>query len=123
MRGQWCHGHGGRRDAHAGQHVDLVVDDQLLREAARLVGQAGVVLDDQLDLLACYRVAMLRHIQACSGFDLAAGGGLLARHGQHQADLEFLLGHHTGRAGGQGSQGQGLQKEAFFHQSLRVVDG
>ena len=41
-----------RRQAEAGEHVDLVVDDQLLREARVVSGDAGVVLDDQLDLLA-----------------------------------------------------------------------
>ena len=41
-----------RRDAEAGEHHDLVVDHQLLRQAARRVGHGGVVLHDDLDLLA-----------------------------------------------------------------------
>ena len=48
LRGDRRRGQRRRRDAEAGQHVDLVVDDQFLREAARHVGQAGVVLEDQL---------------------------------------------------------------------------
>ena len=43
--------------------VDLVVDDQLLRDALGDVGDAGVVLDDQLDLLAGDRVAVLLHVE------------------------------------------------------------
>ena len=50
----------GRRDAEAGEEVDLVVDDQLLREALGVVGHGAVVLDDDLDLLAGDRVAVLR---------------------------------------------------------------
>ncbi len=68
-----------RRDAEAGEHVDLVVHHQLLREALGHVRQAGVVLDDELDLLARHGVAVLRHVEPRRGLDLAAGGGLLAR--------------------------------------------
>ena len=53
-----------RRDAEAGQHVDLVVDHQFLRQAARGVGHRGVVLEDHLDLLAADLVAVLRHARA-----------------------------------------------------------
>ena len=49
-----------RRQAEAGQHGDLVVDDQLLRQPLGDVGHAGVVLEDHLDLLAGDRVAVLR---------------------------------------------------------------
>ena len=78
----------GRRDAEAGEHVDLVVDHQLLREAARGVGHGGVVLDDHLDLAAGDRVAVLRHVELDRRVDLPAGGGLLAGHRQDQADLD-----------------------------------
>ena len=41
-----------RRETEAGEHVDLVVDDHLLRDPPRRVGDAGVVLEDDLDLAA-----------------------------------------------------------------------
>ena len=44
LRGDRRGGHRRGRDAEAGQRDDLVVDDQFLRQAARLVGRAGVVL-------------------------------------------------------------------------------
>ena len=61
--------------------------------ARRLVtsGVRGVVLDDQLDLLAGHGVAVLRHVEPRGRFDLAAGGGLLAGHRQDQADLERVV--------------------------------
>ena len=49
----------GRRDAEAGDDADLVVDDQLLREALGVVGNRAVILDDDLDLLAGDGVAVL----------------------------------------------------------------
>jgi hypothetical protein len=39
---------------------DLVVDDQFLRDALGIVGNRGVVLEDELDLLAGDGVAVLR---------------------------------------------------------------
>ena len=41
-----------RREAEARDEGDLVVDDEFLRNALGHIGRAGVVLDDQLDLLA-----------------------------------------------------------------------
>ena len=93
-------------------HVDLVVDDQLLREALGVVGDAGVVLDDELDLLAGDGVAVLLHVELDGRLDLLAGRGLLAGHRQDEADLDRVL--RPGRAG-QGEQrrrGRGLQ-DAF----------
>ena len=56
------HCHGARREAGA-EEVDFVVDDQLLGQPLGVVGHAGVVADDQLDLLAgdaCRRAAPYR---------------------------------------------------------------
>ena len=84
--------------------VDLVVDDQLLREAAGRVGHAAVVLEDDLDLAAGDLVAVLRHAELDGGVDLAAGGRLRAGHRQDQADLDrpgvggMCQGHRQGRA-------------------------
>ena len=53
----------GRRDAKAGQEIHLVVDDQFLSDALGIVGNRGVVANDELDLLAGDHVAMLRHVK------------------------------------------------------------
>ncbi len=88
--------------------------------AMRLVtsGTTGVVLDDQLHLLARHRVAVLRHVQPGGGLDLFAGRGEGARHRQDQADLEGVLrqGHAAGRdeQGGKGS----LDQCSSFHGCL-----
>jgi hypothetical protein len=88
-----------RRDAEAGQRDDLVVDHQFLRQAARLVGHAAVVLDDDLDRLAAGLLAVLRHPQLDGGVDLAAGAGLLAGHRQDDADLHGVTLGQCGRRG------------------------
>ena len=77
-----------RRQAEAGEHVDLLVDDELLRDPPRRVGDAGVVLDDDLDLAAGDGVAVLRDVELDRGLDLLAGRRRLAGHRQDEADLE-----------------------------------
>ena len=79
---------GRRRDAEAGEHVDLVVDDQLLRDPPRRVGNAAVVLEDHLDLAAGDGRAVLRLPELDRRLDLLAGRRRLAGHGQDEADLE-----------------------------------
>ena len=68
-------------------------------------GDAGVVLDDQLDLAAGDGVAVLRHVELDRGLDLPAGGGRLAGHRQDQADLEGLAGLRQGAQGRAGDAG------------------
>ena len=62
--------------------------------AMRLVlsGTARIVLEDDLDLLAGDRRAVLRLIELHGGVDLLAGRGLLAGHRHDQADLDGVLG-------------------------------
>ena len=88
LRGDRRGGQRERREAEAGEHGDLVVDDQLLRDAPGRVGHAGVVLEDQLDLASGDRVAVLRQVEPGAGLDLPAGGGERAGHRQDQADLQ-----------------------------------
>ena len=78
---------------------DLVVDHQLLRQPLGDVGHAGVVLQDDLDLLAGDRRAVARLVELHRRVDLLAGRGLLAGHRQDQADLHRVL-----RVGGRGEQ-------------------
>ena len=79
-----------------GEDRDLVVDDQLLRQPLGDVGHAGVVLDDELDLLAGDRVAVLLHVELHGRLDLAAGRGERAGHRQDQADLHGVLRESAG---------------------------
>ena len=92
LRGERRHGERGRRDAEAGDEIDLVVDDQFLRDALGVVGHRAVVLEDDLDLLAGDGVAVLLHVELDGVVDLLAGRGLAAGHRQDQADLDGVLG-------------------------------
>ncbi len=96
----------GRRHAEAGDEIDLVVDDQLLRGGLGLVRNRGVVLEDDLDLLAGDGVALLLHVELDRVLDLLAGRGLAAGHRQDQADLDGVLGlgGHDGREAGDGGR-------------------
>ena len=80
-----------RRHAKAGHERDLLVDDQLLRDALGVVGNRAVILDDEFDLLAGDGVAMLRHVELDGRRFLLAGRLLLARHRQNEADLDRVL--------------------------------
>ena len=80
-----------RGNAEAGDEIDLVVDDQFLREALGVVGNRAVILQDDLDLLAGDGVALLLHVELDRVVDLLAGRRLAAGHRQDQADLHGLL--------------------------------
>src|SRR5439155_3641882 len=84
-------GEGGRRNTESGDEMDLVVDDQFLREALGVVGNRAVVLEDDLDLLAGDGVALLLHVKLNGVVDLLAGRRLPAGHRQDQADLHGFL--------------------------------
>ena len=84
-------GKGRRGNAEAGDEIDLVVDDQFLREALGIVGDRAVILQDDLDLPAGDGVALLLHVELDRIVDLLAGRRLAAGHRQDQADLHALL--------------------------------
>ena len=88
-----------RRQAEAGQHRHLVVDDQFLGDALGDVGVAGVVLDNDLDLLAGHRRAVLLHEELDGRLDLPAGRGEGAGHRQDEPDLDRFLRSRLQRAG------------------------
>ena len=64
----------------------MIVADQLLREALGDVRGAGVVLDDQRNLLPRDGIAVLLDIKFGGGALLLAGARLLAGHRQDEAD-------------------------------------
>ncbi len=95
----------------------MIVDDQLLRQALGVVGNGAVVLEDDLDLAAGDRVAVLLHIKSHGGVDLLAGRGLAAGHRKNKADLHGLLGR--GAAGeGHGGNGQKARENPFHHLTI-----
>jgi hypothetical protein len=53
---------------------NLVVDDQLLCQALGVVGNTGIILDDEIDLLAGDGVAVLLHVKLDAGLHLLADG-------------------------------------------------
>src|ERR1700730_12341958 len=102
------HGHRARRDA-GGQQRYLVVDDQLLGEPLGVVGDAGVVAEDQLDLLAGDAVAMLRHVELGRGGDFTAARGVRPGHLHDHADLDRVL--RRGAAGAERRDGEAAGDE------------
>ena len=91
LRGQRRRCQRGRRHAKSGDDVDLVVDDQFLRQPLGIVGKCRIVLQDHFDLLAGDGVAVLLHVQLDRVVDLLAGRSLTAGHRQDQADLHGVL--------------------------------
>ena len=79
------------RQAKPSHDGDLVLDDQLLSQALSHVRHAGIILDDQLDLLAGNRVALLLHVELGGRLDLPARRRERPGHRQDQTDLERLL--------------------------------
>jgi hypothetical protein len=86
-----------RREAEAADDRDLLVDDEFLREAARLVSDARVVAHHEFDLLARDGIAVMRHKQPRASEHLPAGCGLRAGERKDEADLYRLLREHGWR--------------------------
>ena len=81
------------RQREAGEDVDAVAHDELLREALGDVGvRAAGVLADDLDLLAGDLVAVLGDVELDAGVELVRRVGEGARVGQDDADLHGVLG-------------------------------
>ena len=95
--------HGARGERGADDR-DLLVDDEFLCQPLGVVGHAGVVLDDEVDLLAGDGGAVLVHVELGAGLDLLADRREAARQRQHQADLRRVLG--SGAGGRQRARGQ-----------------
>src|SRR6202022_784531 len=62
----------GRRDP-ASENVDLVVDDHLLDDAARVIRNPGIIAENPLQLFARDHIPVLLHIEPCSGRSLPSG--------------------------------------------------
>ena len=79
------------RERKAGQHRNLVVDDQFLREALGVIGITAIIFDDKLDLLARDRVAILLHVEFCAGNHLLAGRRERTAQRHQKTDLDSVL--------------------------------
>ena len=62
------------RQGETDEEIHLVIDRQFLRQATGRVGNAGIVLHDQLDLAASDRVAVQLHVEPHARFHLPADG-------------------------------------------------
>ena len=86
------------REPEAREEVDLVLHDQLLREALRHVGRRTAdVLDDQLDLPARDRVAVLPDVSPGAGRHLLAEVREGPGHLGDDADLDRVRGVRRGQ--------------------------
>ncbi len=104
-----------RRDADADQ-PHLFVDDHLLDDAARIVGDAAVVAHDDVELAPGDDVAVLRNVKLEGGCELPADG-VEPRPGQRQADahLENLFGVAAPGAEADGGAG----RDSLEHRSTQ----
>ena len=108
----------GRRSADA-QHVDLFADDHLLDQPARIIGDAAVIADDQLNLAAGHSVAVLLHIKLQRGLQLSAPGAE-AGAGQWHADADFerrVSGRGTGKQSARGGHRHSLKHGSAQHKT------
>ena len=62
-----------RRQTKSSEKRNLVVQHELLRDPPRRVGDATVILDDQLDFLPGDRRAVLLYVELDRSLDLPAG--------------------------------------------------
>ena len=92
---------------------DLVVHHQLLGQPLGHIGIAGIVLDDQFDLLAGNRVAVLLHVEPGAGGELLAGRGERPGQRHEQTDLHGLLGE--ARRGEKGRDQPGSEMASDVH--------
>ena len=90
----------------APRNGDMIVDHELLGEPLGIVGDAAVIPDDELDLLAGDGVAVLRHVELDGGGDFLPGGADRAGHRQDEADLDGVL-----RGGAAGCQSPQLRSQ------------
>src|SRR5215471_13034098 len=82
-----------RGEPETGKNIHLVAGQKLLGNAPAVVGNAGVVAQDELDLPAVNRGAVLLHVEPGARFDLLARGRERPRHGKNETDLDGLFGH------------------------------
>ena len=79
------------REHEAGQNVDLVTHDQLLRKPLCGIRRASGILADERDLTARNRIAVLLHVQLDAVVHLRGRVRKLAREAHQQTDLQHLL--------------------------------
>jgi hypothetical protein len=84
--------------ANAVDEIDLLIDDQFLRQPLGVLGHRTVVADDDLDLLAGHVVAVLGHVKPHRRGDLHPGRLLRTGHRQQGADFDLGLRAACGQA-------------------------
>jgi hypothetical protein len=84
------------------EEIDLVIDDQFLRQPLRGVGRGAIIFDDHLDFPARHGVAVPGHVEADGSGDLRADRLRLPGHRQQGADLDGTL-----RLSWGGNEGEG----------------
>jgi hypothetical protein len=115
-----------RRQAKAGDHRHLFIDDKLLRQALGDVGLTGIVAGNDFDLLAGDFVAVLLHVKFDRRFDLAAGRGGGPGHRQDETDFDGVFGkRQAGKAEAQshtGTYAQKLSTQQHFDPPARSLE-
>jgi hypothetical protein len=93
LGGKRSNGERDRGEPETGKNIHLVAGQKLLGNAPAVVGNAGVVAQDELDFPAINRRAVLLHVEAGARFDLLTRGRKRPRHGKYETDLDGLFGH------------------------------
>ena len=70
---------------------DLVRGQQFLGDTLRIVGDAGVIPHDEFDLAAGDDIAMLRHVEPCSGHGQLSGRAQRSGQWDDESDLDAFL--------------------------------
>src|SRR5262249_34145037 len=85
-----------------------------------VVGNAGVIAQDELDFPAVNRCAILLHIESGARFDLLARGRKRPRHWKNETDLDGLFGHCVRRGQRKSCYSGQCPPHSFVLQSIPV---
>src|SRR6516165_1334610 len=120
--GLGCKRSNGERDRgepETGENIHLVADQKLLGNAPAVVGNAGVVAQDELDFPAINRRAILLHIESGARFDLLARRRKRPRDGKNETDLDGLFGRCVRRGQRKNCQSGQCPPHSFVLQFIR----
>src|SRR5262249_11678711 len=120
--GLGCKRSNGERDRgepEAGENIHLVNSQKLLGNAPAVVGNAGVVAQDELDFPAINRCAILLHIDSGARFDWLARRRKRPGHGKNETDLDGLFGRCVRRGQRKNCQSGQCPPHSFVLQFIR----